>query len=282
MIKSLSLLLATSFIGFSLQAQAGDTLKNNAARPSTLQELAEIQKNVVKELDSLFETKESKQAELPEDLRSNLEQLHEAASEIKHQTGKLLHSYKHRTKSVWDSMFKEMEKSQKTFGKFFSDVRKGFKSRPASNQYRVHESVSDDGKAYGVSIALPDFSQDQIKVSIEEHQKNNRIINRLKISAQAEISKKTKSEINGKTTVTHTSHQTASSSYINGRQQYVNYKDGKFDAVIDLPRDIKPDTYSMTFEDGVLKIEFEKDDAPDTQSKKLEFKEKKHNSKQDK
>ena len=49
--------------------------------------------------------------------------------------------------------------------------------------------------------------------------------------------------------------------------------------MIDLPHGVKPDSYNMTFENGILKIEFEKEDTQDNKSRKLEFKEKKYKDK---
>ena len=273
--NSFALLIVVSYIGFSLSAQSSDAVTdNNAARPSTLQTLAQIQKDVVKELDTLFEAKKGIK-ELEPDLHSNLEQLHETASEIKRQTGKLIKSHKHRTASVWDSMFKEMEKSQKAFGKFFSDVRKNFGTKFASSSYKINEVVSDDGQSYGIVISMPGFNQDQIKVSIEENTKNGRKVNTLRVTAQEEVTKKTKSEPEEGGFITHSSQQAISSKYINGRQQYVKYENGKLEAIIDLPGTVNQEEYMMSFENGILKVEF-RNDIENTKTKKLEFKEKKN------
>lgn len=270
--NSFALLIVVSYIGFSLSAQSSDAVTdNNAARPSTLQTLAQIQKDVVKELDTLFEAKKGIK-ELEPDLHSNLEQLHETASEIKRQTGKLIKSHKHRTASVWDSMFKEMEKSQKAFGKFFSDVRKNFGTKFASSSYKINEVVSDDGQSYGIVISMPGFNQDQIKVSIEENTKNGRKVNTLRVTAQEEVTKKTKSEPEEGSFITHSSQQAISSKYINGRQQYVKYENGKLEAIIDLPRTVNQEEYMMSFENGVLNIEFKNDSALKKPVKSLSFK----------
>lgn len=270
MYKSFALLLAFP-IHFSISAQSSDILNDTTgARPSTLKTLTQIQGDVAKELDTLFDNKKPAE-DLTPDQRSNLEQLHDTASEIKRQTSKLLKSRKNRTASVWDSMFNDMEKSQKAFGKFFSDVRKGFGTRSAAASYKINEFQSDNGQSYGIELAMPGFSEEQIKVSIEENEKNGRKINTLKIVAHAEVPQKTKSESDGKTIVTRSSQQVVSRNYAQGRQQLVSYKDGKLNAIIDLPRTIKPDKYTMAFENNVLKIEFEKDEAQ-TKTKKLEFK----------
>lgn len=276
--NSFILLLLVSYIGFSLHAQSSDiTIDSNAARPSTLQTLAQIQKDVVKELDTLFQTKKETK-DLEPDLRSNLEQLHETASEIKRQTGKLIKSHKHRIASVWDSMFKEMEKSQKAFGKFFSDVRKDFGTKFASSSYKINELASDDGQSYGIVISMPGFNQEQIKVSIEENAKNGRRVNTLRVTAQEEVTKKTKSESEDGSFVAHTSQQTVSSKYVNGRQQYLKYVDGKLEAIIDLPSTVNQEEYMMSFENGILNIEF-KNNTTNSKTKKLEFKEKKNKEK---
>lgn len=274
MYKSFALLLIVSPIHFTLWTKSSDILNNTtAARPSTLKTLTEIQKDVSKELDTLFDTKKAAE-ELTPDLRNNLEQLHETASEIKRQTGKLLKSRKNRAASVWDSMFKDMEKSQKAFGKFFSDVQKGFGTRSASANYKINEFQDDKGQSYGIQLSMPGFTEDQIKVSIEENEKDRRKTNTLKITAQTDVQHKATSDSDGKTITTHSSQQIVSSAHVHGRRQYVNYKDGKLHAVIDLPRTIKPDKYSMTFENNILKIEFENDTQAESTTKKLEFKSK--------
>lgn len=273
MYKSFALLLAFP-IHFSISAQSSDILNNTtSARPSTLKTLSDIQKDVVKELDTLFDNKKPVE-DLTPDLRDNLEQLHDTASEIKRQTAKLLKSRKNRAASVWDLMFKDMRESQKAFDQIFSNVRKGFGTRSAATSYKIHEFQSDNGQSYGVSISMPGFNEDQIKVSIEENEKDRHKTNRLKIVAHTEIPQKTKSESDGKTIIKHSSQQVASSTYVHGRQQSISYKDGTLNAVIDLPRTIKPDKYTMTFENNVLKIEFERDDQVETKTKKLEFKSK--------
>ncbi|MBS1988521.1 Hsp20/alpha crystallin family protein [Candidatus Dependentiae bacterium] len=268
--KSFALLLAFP-IHFSIWAQSSDILNNTtAARPSTLKTLTDIQKDVVKELDTLFDDKKPVE-DLTPDLRDNLEQLHETASEIKRQTGKLLKSRKNRTASVWDSMFNDMERSQKAFGNFFSNLRKDFGTRAAAASYKINEFESDDGQSYGISISMPGFNEEQVRVSIEENEKDRYKTNRLKIVAHTDVPQKTRSESNGKTVIKHSSQQVASSTYVHGRQQSISYKDGKLNAVIDLPRTIKPDKYTMTFENNVLKIEFEKDNQAEAKTKKLEF-----------
>ena len=270
MYKSFALLLAFP-IHFSIWAQSSDILNDTTgARPSTLKTLTQIQGDVAKELDTLFDKKKPAE-DLTQDQRSNLEQLHDTASEIKRQTGKLLKSRKNRAASVWDSMFKDMEKSQKAFGKFFSDVRKGFGTKSTAANYKINEFQDNDRQSYGIELAMPGFSEDQITVSIEENEKNGRKINRLKIVAHAEIPQNPISESDGETIVMRSSQQMVSRNYVQDRQQSVSYKDGKLNAVIDLPRTIKPEKYTMSFENNILKIEFEKDDAQ-TKTKKLEFK----------
>jgi len=279
MYKPFALLLIVSPFYIPLSSYAGDvTNDTTAARPSTLKTLTQIQKNVAQELDTLFDKTEPTE-DLAPDLRSNLEQLHDTASEIKRQTGKLLKSRKNRTASVWDSMFRDMERSQKAFGKFFSDVRKDFGTRSAAANYKINEFQSDDGQSYGISISMPEFTEDQISVSIEETKKNHSKINVLKIKAQTEAPQKVTSKSDGKTILRQSSQQVVSSRSVNGRHQYINYKDGKLDAVIDLPQTIRSDQYTMTFENNILKIEFEIEKKPEDTVKKLEFKEKKNNGK---
>lgn len=275
-----SILFSISFVGFSINLKPVDNAQTNStSNQSLIKELVEVQKKASKEIDSLLESKDIGQNKLPEDLQSNLEQLHEAAGTLKKQTAKLLKSHKQNKRSFWDNIFEEMEESQKAFGRFFSGIQENLKTKSLStNNYRVQESLSQDEKTYAISLSMPGFSQEQIKVSIEETKRSGQQYNSLKISANNN-NDTTKSQIVTKQDslgiTKYSSSQLASSYYINGRLLKTNFKDGKLEAFIDLPSTAQPNKYTMTFDEGILKIEFE-NNAPGTKTKALEFKKKEH------
>lgn len=271
--NSLYLLLVLTYPEISLYSQPNDFAEStNPARPSTLKTLAHIQKGVASELQTLLKDQEKSDVKDDADLHTNLEQLHDTACEIKRQTSKLLKSPKRRSASVWDSMFHEIEKSQKAFGNFFSDVRKSFGSNFFGNTYKITESESEDGAKYILSISMPGFSQEHINVSIEEVDKNKQITHTLKVRAQADVQQKNKSTSEGKTVITHSSQQMSSNKFLHGRRQSLDVKNGFLKAAIDLPKEITHDVYTMTFENNELIIEFNKVTPEKPTTKALSFK----------
>ena len=127
------------------------------------------------------------------------------------------------------------------------------------SQFSIKEFEKDD--SYLVNIALPGYSQDDIKVTISKQDVHAGGKTLLEVEA---VTKKDKKEAvdasgkNGKNVRVITSHQMVSTSIINERKRELRYQDGVLNARLILPLFINDESYFMVFKDDVLTLEFKK------------------------
>ncbi len=152
----------------------------------------------------------------------------------------------------------------------------------SNKQFFVKEF--DAKGVWGVKIALPGHSKDDIKVSIKPDKDDNKIkVLKVVIHKKNEVSKEPKKQKENKDQgivgqESHSEYAYSSTSIVGGKKRVMQYrmmyqgKDGEVDVTIhvNLPSTIDDENYTMTFKDDVLVIEFPLKDAQ-KQEKVLEF-----------
>lgn len=174
-----------------------------------------------------------------------------------------------------DPFFESIEKSmQQAFAhaaQSFAAVNKQvktFKGQKDITQYSIQEITPTDNNQYGVKITLPGYEQKDLSVTVKTTQRKfSDSKNTVHITAKKSPEPSTKTETTKdaddkeKPVVKHFStNRFTSISYINGQGQEVTYEDGKLTINFDLPAGINVDAnnYSMTFENGILTLTFQK------------------------
>ncbi len=131
-------------------------------------------------------------------------------------------------------------------------------------EYEKKATDPSDINIYGITISLPGFKQDDIKVIISSDKKDGKSLHKLEVNGTKKVTVATEEEkeIDGKkVTIQKTSARAfTSSTLVNGRQKQIDYKDGTIKIKFDLPSDIdtQDGKYTMAFdaEKEALTLEF--------------------------
>lgn len=175
--------------------------------------------------------------------------------------------------NMLESMSQKMKESAAIVDNLIQKVEQGVDQSKKFAQYSVEEFKQDDQEIYGFKISMPGFDQSDMTVTINKQEdRSYGVKKKLEICAQKNemitdekvIDKKVSEEAE------KISHQMRSVSLINGRKQELNYQDGQLKIILDLPVFVDEESYKMSFENNILKVEFSKK-ANGSERKSLTF-----------
>jgi HSP20 family molecular chaperone IbpA len=212
------------------------------------------------------------------DIEREAEQMQQEARRLRN----ILYEKNTQSDAVVEATHKAKKIFQKTHDRcsnLFNAMERNLAEVVEQNKYQIKEQEEDGTNTYKIKITLPGFKQDDVNVTIKSDKKNNIIHHALELHGTKAADKKPETEdtINGKkVSVKQTSTQIFSSStYANGREKTIHYKDGVIKIKIDLPLDIniEENKYSMSFDQNkeTLILEFNKTTPPTTTKTQLKY-----------
>jgi len=150
----------------------------------------------------------------------------------------------------------------------FAAVNNQLKTQKDITQYSIQEFTPTDNNHYGIKVTLPGYEQKDLSVTVKTTQREfsgSKSTVHITAKKSPETSTQTETgkeaEDKEKPVVKHVSSNLFTSiSYINGQGKEVTYENGELTMHFDLPADINIDAnnYSMTFENGLLTLTFQK------------------------
>ena len=157
-------------------------------------------------------------------------------------------SYLDRFKATGSDTMKHIEQAEQELAGLRANIQKQMKRAHKARVYDVKELVEKD--SYKILIGLPGFTQEQVKVTLEEKDKRKH----KKLIIEATKTSTTKGDKS--TTGAWHSESFSSMRYVNGRMLRLEYKDGKLNVAVDLPESALDQDYVMDLHDGMLTISF--------------------------
>jgi HSP20 family molecular chaperone IbpA len=229
--------------------------------------------NRVFETDPFWEYTKREPAFEAKSLHETLRKIETAASNMQQEARELRNSLYRRTIKKEDlvkathATHAKLQATTTSFAGLLTDMDNNLAEVVERNKYQVkeyetEEYESGDANTYGIKVSLPGFKQDDVKVTISTENKNNKTFHRLEVTGTKQVTTATEEEkdVNGKkVTVKKASTQAfTSSTFVNGRQKVIEYKDGNIKIKFDLPNNIdtQDGKYTMSFDNETLKIEF--------------------------
>ncbi len=134
------------------------------------------------------------------------------------------------------------------FTKIFSTVKK------TDTRYEINEYQSDDKKKYFIIVTMPNIVEEQVQIAIHETLNGHY---GLTILAQTHPAKIVTHENRENSLTQPVTQQILEPTFVNGECRYFHYYNGTLEVAVNLPHNVKHDTYSLEFLDHALKIEFE-------------------------
>ncbi len=155
----------------------------------------------------------------------------------------------------FQTMQKHVDNMMRSMKAKFADVEQSI-GEPTSkikrtDASRVTAHTSTEKNTYRIALRMPEFSQENIKVTLEANKKGTHVV-----IIEAKKAFQAEEKTNDNSIIKH-SESYASQQLINNKQQIIQYKDGVLVAKFDLPENINIDTqHDMAFEDEMLTISF--------------------------
>lgn len=251
--------------------KASPELNNN------LHELKKAKDDIKNQIKSQFKKKNSQKKEIkslsdhlpsPKEIKNkandtvNSVKKHLPSQDDLHKLGEDVkdkgHAVKKGSKKVWNKFVDGVKETPETIKNFFTGAGKTFsKKRTTAAHYQLNEYQSKDGKRYYVVVTMPNISEEETRIAIDETSKGNYTLH-MAAQTHPATTKKEKANHLPKHRVTEpTTDQMLSSTFIDGRHRDLHYQDGTLEVTVDLPHQVKHDTYDVEFLDHALKIEFE-------------------------
>ncbi len=180
--------------------------------------------------------------------------------------------------------YEDMKAGSKTVDTLVAKIGDSVERSKQFDQFSIKELENKDQTKWGVRINLPGFVQEDLTVNISKEEGRGGSRNMLEVIAThkklvkqdeekeaADQEEKSKKDSKEKTTKVFSQHM-YSSTFVNGRQREIDYKNGVLKIKMDLPQALDIEDYTMSFDEktGQLILEFvKKEDAP--QKKSLTF-----------
>lgn len=161
---------------------------------------------------------------------------------------------------VKGKLISRAKKSYKKIKDLFDNFSAKIGQKRTLASYQVNEYTSKDKKRYCLVIIMPTFTEEQTHVAFSQTPQGHCI---LKITAETNPLSE-KSSDNHSTNV-DLSEKLVALSPLNRESHSMYYHNGKLGLSICLPENVNPQTYSMTFENHTMKIEFERKDDTTSQ-----------------
>lgn len=289
------LALIAAQVSYPVLPTAQETLsKVRAVRPTTLQALKDIKRNIDEEIKSTRKSIENLNGKVDDELKRDFQELQKVKSEIEKQISdfppttvikekkgtvidsikeqlpsqdkikekalatkdnikEAAHEIKKDSKKIWSRFVSRVKRGSQKITQLFYSIGSKFRARKTLEAYKVNEYQSEDEKKYYLVMTMPNFTKEQIDISLHEASKGRYVL--IIIAENDRI----KSTSNGDKALV--SKQSITSSVSDSKDRHLHFYDGKLEVSIDLPRNIKPHTYNMIFEEHTLKIEFDQDIA---------------------
>lgn len=183
-------------------------------------------------------------------------------------------SYFTRFKEAGTNAVKELEKAEQSIKELRTGIQKQMKRAHKAQAYDIKEISEND--IYKIVISLPGFTQEQVKVTLEDNDKRKH----KKLIIEASKASSSSKSSNGANPRTWHSESFSSMRYVNGRSLHLDYKDGKLNVSVDLPENALDQDYTMDLVADKLTINFPtKKQARATRTLNFKKKEQKKNKK---